>query len=315
MRPPALLAAVALVAVSCAGGGADGGNGDGERPAELIASVASYDLATDVDGRFIVGLQTGANRLIAGGEVHMRFSFLGETQAEGEPRPMGEATATFLPLPDSAAPDEPGPVEVEPAESRGVYAVPEMSFDRPGIWEVEVEADFGDGDVRTATAAFPVLPEHQVPAPGDRALRTENLTLDSEDAPPEAIDSRAQGGAAVPDEILHRTTIAAAIGAGRPVLAVFATPVYCVSKFCGPITDMIEGLAERYGDRAEFVHVEIWRDFQGLVVNKAAAEWLLHDGELQEPWVFAIGSDGRVEHRWDNVATPEEIEPWLERLP
>lgn len=314
IRRPALLGSLLLVAASCGGAGGDGRAEEGQGPAELIASVASYDLATDVDGRFIVGLQTAGNRLVAGGQVLMRFAFLGETQAEGAPQPMGEATATFLPLPDSAAPAS-GPMEVEPAESRGVYAVPEMSFDRAGIWQVEVEVDFGQGDVRTATAAFTVLPEHQVPAPGDRAPRTENLTIDSQDAPPEAIDSRAQGGAEVPDPSLHRTTIADGIEADRPVLAVFATPVYCVSKFCGPVTDMVQDLAERYGDRAEFVHVEIWRDFQNLVVNRAAAEWLLHDGELLEPWVFAIGADGRVEHRWDNVATPEEIEPWLERLP
>jgi hypothetical protein len=305
--------AVALVAVSCAGG--DGGDGTGRPPAaELVASVASYDLAADLDGRFIVGLQTTANRLVAGGQVDMRFFFLGETEAEGEPELVTEATGEFLPLPDSAAPDSARPVEVEPSESRGVYAVPSVSFDRPGIWEVEVAADFGGGDVRTATAAFPVLAEHQVPGPGDRAPRTESLTIES-DAPPEAIDSRAQDGAPLPDEVLHRTTIAEAIRTGRPAVLVFSTPVYCVSKFCGPVTDVVQELAGQYGDRAEFIHVEIWRDFQELVVNESAAEWLLHGGDLSEPWVFAIGADGRVEERWDNVATREEIESWLERLP
>ncbi|MGH2724066.1 MAG: hypothetical protein ACRDI0_07330 [Actinomycetota bacterium] len=313
-RRVVLVVATVVLASSCAG--SDGGDRGDRQPqaAELIATVASYDLAADLDTRFIVGLQTAANRLVAGGRVDMRFFFLGETRAEGEPELLGQATAEFLPLPDSAAPDTPGPVEVEPSESRGVYSVSSVSFDRPGIWEVEVTADFGGGDVRTATNAFQVLPEHQVPAPGDRALRTENLTVDS-DAPPRAIDSRAQGGGAIPDEVLHRTTIADAIRAGRPIVAVFATPVYCVSKFCGPVTDMVQELSDDYGGRAEFIHVEIWRDFQGRVVNRAAAEWLLRNEDLQEPWVFAVGANGRIEERWDNVATREEIEPWLERLP
>ncbi len=43
---------------------------------------------------------------------------------------------------------------------------------------------------------------------------------------------------------------------------VFATPVFCVSRFCGPVTEMVEELAHRYDDRAVFIHVEIWKDFQ-----------------------------------------------------
>jgi hypothetical protein len=91
--------------------------------------------------------------------------------------------------------------------------------------------------------------------------------------------------------------------------------VYCVSKFCGPVTDMVQELAAEYGDRAEFIHIEVWRDFQGQVVNQAAADWILREDTLQEPWVFLVGADGRVAARWDNVATRQEIEPHLQDLP
>jgi hypothetical protein len=88
-----------------------------------------------------------------------------------------------------------------------------------------------------------------------------------------------------------------------------------VSRFCGPVTDMVAELAASYGDRADFIHVEIWADFQEGAVNEAAADWLLREGDLEEPWVFLIGADGRVVARWDNVATRSEIEPYLEDLP
>jgi hypothetical protein len=88
-----------------------------------------------------------------------------------------------------------------------------------------------------------------------------------------------------------------------------------VSRFCGPVTDMVAELAAEYGDRADFIHVEIWADFQEGAVNEAAADWLLREGDLEEPWVFLIGADGRVVARWDNVATRSEIEPYLEDLP
>jgi hypothetical protein len=207
-------------------------------------------------------------------------------------------------------------VTVGPAsQGRGVYAAAPVTFEPAGTWEVEVEADLGGGDVRTATAAFQVLSEPRVPAPGQRAPRTETLIIGAEGAPAVAVDSRAETAGGIPDPELHETTIAAAIEAGRPALVVFATPVYCVSRFCGPITDMVAELANEYEDRAAFIHVEIWRDFQNSVVNKGAAEWLLRDNDLTEPWIFLIGSDGRIVTRWDNVATREEIEPFLQELP
>jgi hypothetical protein len=307
-RAVAVLLAAAMV--GCGAASEEGGSGR-----SLQVFPASFDLAAGHPSRFLAGVSTGRNLFVSGGSVDMRFFFLGENRAEGDPEPAGGATASFLPIPgeeDEAAP--PAPEAVPGDAARGVYRVEEMTFDRPGFWEVEVAARV-DGEVLRGRGAFEVLPEPQIPVAGEPAPRTENLTVDSKGAPEEAIDSRAVTEGSVPDPELHDTTIAEAIEAGRPVLAVFATPVYCVSKFCGPVTDMVAALAEEYGDRAEFVHVEIWRDFQGRVVNEAAGEWLLREDTLQEPWVFLVGADGRIVARWDNVATRQEIEPLLRELP
>lgn len=117
-------------------------------------------------------------------------------------------------------------------------------------------------------------------------------------------------GKKLPDPELHRSTVASSIQNKHPAVVVFSTPVYCVSRFCGPITDMVQELAHDYSDRADFIHVEIWRDFQDNVINKAAPDWLLRDDDLREPWVFLIGSSGRIEARWDKVATRAEMVPY-----
>jgi len=52
---------------------------------------------------------------------------------------------------------------------------------------------------------------------------------------------------------------------------VFATPVYCVSQFCGPVTDMVQDLSHRYDDRAVFIHVEIWEDYETPVREPGGA--------------------------------------------
>lgn len=289
------------------------GNG-GPRGQALVVQVANYELLAGRENRFIAGLLTEDNLFVSGGSVSMSFSAVPEGGgAVGGP--VTEATGKFLHIDEGHGPP-PESVTVGPASiGRGVYSANPVVFDVEGTWQVEVEADLGGGDVRTATAAFQVLAEPLVPAPGQKAPRTENLTIGSKGAPAVAIDSRAETAGGIPDPELHETTIAAAIESGRPVLAVFATPVYCVSRFCGPITDMVAGLANKYSDQAAFVHVEIWRDFQNQVVNKAAAAWVLRDDDLTEPWIFLIGADGRIVDRWDNVATQQEIEPLLKELP
>jgi len=44
-------------------------------------------------------------------------------------------------------------------------------------------------------------------------------------------------------------------------MVVVSTPTYCQSRFCGPITDSVSALAQRYGDRMAFVHLEVWKNF------------------------------------------------------
>jgi hypothetical protein len=306
--------ATALLAVSCSG--PDSTDGAAGPDVELTAEVASYDLSADRPTRFMAGVSLFApsgQLAVVGGSVEMAFSFLGETQAEGS-EPYRDATGTFLPIPGSPGPFPEQPAATPASSGRGVYATYDFEFDRNGLWEVEVTADVTDRGTMSATAAFEVLPEALVPAPGDPAPRSKNLTLDTKDAPQEAIDSRAATGE-IPDPELHQATVADAIRAGHPALVAIATPVYCVSKFCGPITDMIQELAAEYGDRAEFIHIEVWRDFEGQVVNQGAADWILREENLQEPWVFLVDADGRVAGRWDNVATRQEIEPLLQELP
>jgi hypothetical protein len=307
------MVAVALIAAACSE------QGVGERrldPTQVLhAEAASYDLAAREDSRFIVGLFTGDELFVGHGTVDMEFSFVGQGQALGDPVAGPEATGKFLLVPGTEPRQSPdSPVAVPASKGRGVYAA-DVTFDRPGFWEVEVTADVRGRGPLSATAAFSVLENHRVPAVGERALRTDNLTTTTKGVPKVAVDSRWRERQKLPDPKLHQATIASSLRKGHPVVVAFSTPVYCVSRFCGPITDMVQELARDYSDRADFVHVEIWRNFEKGVINEAAADWLLRDNDLREPWVFFIGGDGRIKARWDNVATRGEIEPYLERLP
>ncbi|MEA2828827.1 MAG: hypothetical protein QOG43_3266 [Actinomycetota bacterium] len=290
---------------------------------DLVVQVASYDLAVGPAARFMVGVQSTDQRVLAFGSVGLRLAYLGTKDAPVPSPTQGPpVTATYLPIPGTEASPEGASAAqlVSGARARGVYGA-SVAFDRAGFWEAEVTADIG-GESRSATGAFEVLDHHRVPAPGDEAPRSDNLTMDAPpDVPRAAIDSRAgsDGTQPIPDPELHATTVAAALAAGRPVVVAVSTPVYCISRFCGPVTDMVQELAHAYGDRATFVHIEVYNDFQAdpPVFNRAAVDWIYRDqsGDLNEPWVFVVGGDGRVVARFDNVATKGELEPVLQALP
>jgi hypothetical protein len=311
-RATALLLGLALILASC------GEGDDRETPSgssdELIVEPASYELIAGEPSRFIAGLLTPDQLFVSYGTVEMRFLYLGTEQDSGTAEAGPRATADFLQIEGDPGESTDRPSAGPPSHGRGVYSA-EVTFDRAGFWAADVTAQVeGKGEL-VGNGAFEVLEDNMVPAPGDEAPRTDNLVLSSKDAPRQAVDSRAKGGERIPDEILHQTTIAESIRRGEPALVVFSTPVYCISRFCGPITDMIEELARDYRGRANFIHVEIWRNFQGKVINKGAADWIYRGRDLLEPWVFLIGADGKIIERWDNVATRAEVEPLLEDLP
>jgi len=283
----------------------------------IVAEVASYQLVANQPGRLLVAILTADNRWLSFGGVGMSFSYLGDGAGTASPDAvMGDATAHFLPIPGSPEGDGQPATLTFPADGRGVYAVGPITFPRAGYWRVVARGELGDGSQFSAEAAFTVRETPSVIAVGALAPHTDNPVIGDPGVSPAAIDSRAAGGKPIPDPELHTTSIADAIEAGHPALVVFSTPVHCVSRFCGPVTDLIAELAAEYGNRADFIHVEIYRDFQAGKVNQAALDWLTNpDGDLREPWTFLIGADGRIAGSWDTVVTRGEIEPLLESLP
>ncbi|MGH8983126.1 MAG: hypothetical protein ACRDY6_04545 [Acidimicrobiia bacterium] len=299
------------------GCGSSGGGGDDPGAGlEVSAEVASFDLAANRDERFTIGFFAADNRVLAYGDVTLRFGFAGTADApEQEITPGPPADARFLPVAgQDVDADRPGPRLVAPSEARGVYGAGGVHFDRAGNWIVTAQGEF-DGREFEAQAAFQVKPEPQVVAVGDPAPRTQNPLPGAPGVPPTAIDSRADDGE-IPDPALHSTTVAEALAAGRPVVVVVSTPVYCVSRFCGPITETVDELAQEYGDRVAFVHLEVWGDFENQVVNPAAGEWIFprDSSDAREPWVFVIGADGVVQARFDNVATDAELAAAVEAV-
>lgn len=294
--------AVALGAAACGGDGdSTSGATAPKEDVKVNAVVASYELESATPQRVLVGLVTDEQEQIGFGTVDLTFRRAGGavTRAQG----------TYRLLPGQrAGANADRPRIVRSGSGNGLYGAEGVVFDEPGTWEVTAEVDL-DGRTLKATTRLAVLPDSTVLEVGDRAPATVNHLPGAPGVPPGAIDSRAKD-AQVPDPILHQRTIADALGQRRPLLVVVSTPVYCVSRFCGPITDVVERLADTHGDQMNFIHLEVWRDYEEPAVNKAAAEWIFPAAGAEraaEPWVFLVGSDGVITHRFDNVASEAEL--------
>lgn len=332
LRLGALLCVALLAATACSGSADDNPQQETEQEHEdeldqeseqagtssMVAQVASYDLTTDLPQRVIVGLQDNDNNLVSFGEVDFTFTYLGTAEAPlDEPVDGPRTVAGFVPIPGQDVDlDTPGPRLAAPSDGTGVYGADDVEFDEAGIWEVAVTADLPGGEA-TATANFEVAAESAIPNVGDPAPRTDNLLPGDPDAPVKAIDSRAEPDGTVPDPDLHAETVADAVAAGRPALVVVSTPVFCVSRFCGPITDSVAELAAETDDEVSFIHLEVWRDYEESVLNQGAADWIWPDeqaDDVHEPWVFLIGADGTIVERWDNVASDAELRDAVDQV-
>ncbi len=303
-----LAAVVATTLTACKGHEpeADGADGD------LNVLVANYDLSQERPQRFLVGLVTDDQQLVSFGKASLSFGYLGKgdpSKATAKAEPGPKATASWAPIPGQNLKSVPSePRIVDGSDGTGIYIAPNVRFDKEGYWQVTVEVDV-DGDTKRGEAAFGVNPTANIIDIGDPAPASDNALPGAADFPVKGVDSRSTESGEVPDPELHRLTVADALKTGKPTVVVVSTPVYCISRFCGPVTDLASKLSATYGKRVNFIHIEVWRDFEKKTINKAAADWMYRPGteDAFEPWVWLVGANGVVTHRWDNVTTEQEL--------
>jgi hypothetical protein len=304
--------ALLLGAMSCTADPTDGSDLDTTFSAQMASTwhyvgtpqrVQIGVLANDADGI----------RVVTQGTIDVAFAPLGDGGASGPP-----LTANFVPVPGT---DASGDTPTIASGANGVYEVIGVTFDTAGVWSATISLEV-DGVARELNTDFEVLQDSPIPAPGMPAPATKTLTIGSKGVTDGAIDSMADVGGKIPDPELHEISIADAIARGTPALVLFGTPLHCTSRFCGPEVTELQRFAAEYSDRAAYIHVEIWKEYQPerQVVNKGAADWLLwkrSDGtpEMTEPWLYLIDAEGIVAERWGPLFDISEVEAALEALP
>ena len=317
---PALL--VALAAASC-GGGDDGGSGDGDaartqtegrRAAETRQRLNGADRpkASDfpkpeqgqtfqqfADSIGATGTQLApATTVFTPGENRLAFGILSQENSFV----YGPTAVYVARSPSARQVDGPilAPADVlvtEPAfrsqqaateedPFAAVYDAKGVDLDKAGRYAVLAVTKVG-GRLVAAPSQIEVQAKSPVPGRGDPAPKVATDTVASAGSL-EAVDTRVP-----PARELHEQSFADVAG-DKPVALLFATPQLCQSRVCGPVTDIMLQLREKYGDRMEFIHQEVFVDNNQ---QKGLRPPLREFGLPTEPWLFTIDAQGRVAER------------------
>jgi hypothetical protein len=180
---------------------------------------------------------------------------------------------------------------------RGIYTT-EIVVPTAGVYEGVLKVKG-----KQVPLAFQVNETSAVPAIGQAAPRAASPTV----AAPLDVTPICTRHPRCP---LHDRSLDTLIGAGRPVVLMFATPARCQSQYCGPVLDDLLSFKDRYADRVDFVHVEIYQNNRTSDTIPTVQAW----GLPGEPWVFGVDGAGNVVATLDGAFGTDEQERLVQKL-
>ena len=138
------------------------------------------------------------------------------------------------------------------AEASVVYST-QLDLPSDGEWRIAAVLK-EDGELKGAPMPGVVVGQfHRVPRPGQKAPKIHTPTAEDVDGDLSKITTR------TPPDTLNKVDYAEALGR-EPIVLLFASPRFCQSRVCGPVLDVAEQAKQEYGDKAAFIHMEIYND-------------------------------------------------------
>lgn len=259
-------------------------SGDGGSTAVSLV-VATYIHTVGIDQRVTVAFIAGDSPTTPSGPVELTFR-----------DPSGQASA-----PVRAEAHHDGPDTHDGKDGQGLpYFMVRHQFDNAGIYTVESKFN---GKVLTA----PV----QVTAPSATGVPTPGLPMISVPSPTVA-DANGVNPICTREPVcpLHDVSLDAALAEGRPLAVLFATPLLCQSRLCGPTLDNLLTLRDEFAGKVRFLHMEIYTDTSGKTTAPVVNAYHLEN----EPFLFLAAPDGTVFDRLDNAVDVSEMRAALRRL-
>ncbi len=286
---------VGLAAVACSQPAPSGG--DDDDPAVILGP--SSDSNTGLDGISNFQIVIPANDL---GKGTPRIPFI---IMDGS-RMVSEVEAVFITVFDLSG-DEPTPIWEGPATNYSDYTVPYWVFyptiETVGNFGMRADLLTADGDSSQSQFAVAIQEDAIAPNVGDSGIPSQSPTGSGDEL---AIISSDQN----PDDELYTITLEDALSNGLPTIISFSTPSFCQTAICAPVLDTVKQVKNENQGSANFVHVEIFGDFETFETAATVDEWQLQS----EPWTYLLDGDGVITARFAGPVSPSELTAELNKI-
>jgi hypothetical protein len=270
---------------------------DAAGPAELVVSPAG-SVFYEGENRFPFGVFQKDRGQVADAEVALYLAPVPKVnpKAEKEGAKGADARAQLKALEEPAIGPFPASVESlvtkpafraqttsdDPDAASVVYST-DIDFPSDGEWRIAAVIREGDELSGTLLPSVLVGTVKRVPRVGEEAPPIHTPTADDVGGDLSKLTTR------IPPDTQNQVDYADALGR-EPIVLLFATPQFCQSRVCGPVVDVAEQVKQLYGDKAAFIHMEIYQDNEPPKVNQQVKAFHLPT----EPWLFAIEKDGTI---------------------
>ncbi len=266
----------------------------------IVSCAPQPEAAISVDGPSPLQVMFASDDFYVGSPRVALVLFDGPKSAEG----LQSVDVTLYDLSDPETPEAiwSGPA-TEYADAPVPYWTIAPEVPTAGNWGLSIDAVTADGTPDSYQRSIMVEDAPRSPAIGSVPPASENRTIATHD-----IAELTSGQEPNPD--LYGMTVAEALQSGKPTIVTFATPAFCATQVCAPVVNTVEAAYAEFGDAANFIHLEIYDDFQALTNTPEVAEW----GLTSEPWTFVLNADGEVTARLGGPISLAELTGELEPL-
>lgn len=191
----------------------------------------------------------------------------------------------------------------DPDAATVVYTT-NVDFTSNGEWRIAALIEQGDETVATLLPSATVGEFKRVPKVGQRPPKIHTPTPADVSGDLSKITTR------VPPDTQNRVDFADALGK-EPVFLLFATPQFCQSRVCGPVVDVAEQVKQQFGDKAAFIHMEIYKDNDP---SKGVRPQVRAFHLPSEPWLFAINGQGVIQAEVEGAFGVERLTRLVEEV-
>jgi hypothetical protein len=182
-----------------------------------------------------------------------------------------------------------------PGGIQAIYAA-NLPVPRAGTYFV-LALTKGPSGMIGATGELAAAPSSQIPGVGDRPPDILTDTASSVHGDEKLLTTR------LPPESMASVSFNQVLGK-KPVALLFSTPQLCISRVCGPVTDVAVQVQHRFGNKVDFIHEEVYVDNQP---SKGLRPQLRAFHLRTEPWLFVMNRQGKIVARLEGAFGTEEV--------